>query len=120
MDNSNYYVELASIEKLNSLLKTKKKVDDLVEQLGASLSWLIHYSEKHNIPLPEKNKILSLISHTLDISENIPSIKRSMDADQPKGNKDNNYRRGNSTCLWVLSNLRLVPSPVNFRLMKYS
>ena len=71
MDRSNYYIELASIDKLNSLLKTKKKVDELVEQLGTNLSWLIHYSEKHDIPLPEKDKILCMISKTLAISDSI-------------------------------------------------
>ena len=106
MDRSNYYIELASINKLNSLLKTKKKVDELVEQLGTSLSWLIHYSEKHDIPLPEKDKILCMISKTLAISDSI-----SINLEFTGGSTNRNFTSTKSTAEWT--------EPQNNNIIKY-
>lgn len=67
-----YPAKLQLFQELKDALKIKKINDELLEQLASSLRYLIHYSEKHNIPLPEKDKLISLIDHIFEISQKYP------------------------------------------------
>ena len=65
------HMKLAIIRELQEALQLKRINEQLLEQLGASLRWLIHYSKKYNIPLPENEKIGVLIDRTLEITNKI-------------------------------------------------
>lgn len=92
LDNSDKYIEQAAIEKLRYALQVQKKSKELVEHLNDSLLWTLHYCKKHNIPLPNMEKIRNIIDKTIELElETSP--------DQPQSNRENNYRGGNSTNL---------------------
>ena len=64
---------MAAIEELKEALKIKQVNDELLEYLSSSLSWLIHYSNKYQISLPEKEKISLILERILDINKGLPS-----------------------------------------------
>lgn len=70
MASSEDYV---AVEKLRYALKVKQVNDELLEQLASSLRWLLHYSEKNGIPLPEKDKIIALIDRAIEIESRLPT-----------------------------------------------
>lgn len=72
MVSENEYAELAAIEKLRYAVRIKQSNEQLLEHFASSLWWLIHYSEKHNIPLPEKDKIIQAVERAMKLAENIP------------------------------------------------
>ena len=81
-------IESAAVEKLQYALKVKQVNDDLLEQLASSLRWLVHYSEKYGIVLPEKDKIVLLITRAIEIEGRLPPVN-----EQP----NRNTREGNTT-----------------------
>jgi hypothetical protein len=44
----------------------------LLEYLGASLRWILHYAKKYNIPLPEQDKINEILQRTMSIADKLP------------------------------------------------
>lgn len=101
MDKSDRYTEAAAIEKLRYALTVQRVNEELIEQLGSSIRWLLHYAKKYNIPLPEQDKIQLLIDRTLEITNKIPDESYHSDKD------DDDSRRVNRTILGVLFNQRV-------------
>lgn len=93
MASEDSYVELAAVEKLKYALKVKQLNQELTEQLASSLRWLLHYSAKHNIPLPEQDKIIDLIDKAVEIESRLATNRNSTTG--------NNNGRFNSTKLWL-------------------
>lgn len=52
MDKEDYTM-MASFQELNDAMRIKRTNDELLEYLVSSLRWLIHYSKKNRIPLPD-------------------------------------------------------------------
>lgn len=74
--NSIDYMKLAAFKELEEALKVKKINDELCEYLASSLRWLLYYEEKHNIKLPEKEKIAEILSSILDVNNKLPPSYR--------------------------------------------
>ena len=56
MDSTDY-IKLAAFQEWKDALQVKRVNDELLEYLSSSsLRWLLHYSHKYQIPLPEKIK----------------------------------------------------------------
>ena len=68
-------MKMAALEELKDALKTKQVNDELLEYLSSSIRWILHYSNKHNIPLPEKGKILDVLDRVMVISKGVPPPK---------------------------------------------
>lgn len=66
------YMKMAALQELQNALRAKKINDELCEYLLSSLRWLIHYSKKNNIPLPEMDKVDEIINRTMEIAERLP------------------------------------------------
>ena len=56
MDNTDH-VMTAAYQELKDAMQFKRVNEELLEYLSSSIRWLLHYSKKNNIPLPEKDKI---------------------------------------------------------------
>ena len=59
--DSNYHLKLQLANELREAIIVKNVNEELLEQLSSSLMWLIRYSEKYHVALPESDKIVSLI-----------------------------------------------------------
>ena len=56
--NSIDYMKLAAFQELKEALETKRMNDELLEYLASSLRYILRYSQKYNIPIPEQTKFL--------------------------------------------------------------
>jgi hypothetical protein len=90
--NSTDAMKIAAFQELKDALTVKKVNDELLEFLASSLRWLLHYGERHNMPIPEKDKIIELMDRAMEIAKKLPSQYISDDFLQRDKNKDN--RRG--------------------------
>jgi hypothetical protein len=90
--DSNDHVKLAAFQELQDALKIKRVNDELLEFLTSSLRWLMHYSQKNNLPLPEKDRIVDILDRVMAISGKLPpsptrnqhDFKHSEDSTEPK------------------------------------
>jgi len=99
LDNSEKYIEQGAIEKLQDAIYIQKANKELAEHLNDSLLWVLHYCKKHNIQLPNLEKIRNIIDKSIQ-------LERKISHDQPTGNSDNNNLRGNSTKNSSIKNLK--------------
>jgi hypothetical protein len=70
---SNHFIELQALEELRQLMKLRQTNEELLEYFASSLWWLIHYSEKHDIPLPEREKIIQAVERVMNIAKSMPT-----------------------------------------------
>ncbi len=91
-----YNLKIQEIEELKKAVKVKRLNEDLLEHLTATVSWLVRTCEKNGLSIPNKQVISRSIDRAYEYLDKIPY------ADQPTGNRDNNYRGGNSTCFRAL------------------
>jgi|GEM_PF-5116718 len=96
MVSGNDYLERAAVEKLRYALQVKKINEELLEYFASSLRWLIHYSEKNGIPLPEKDKIILAIDRVMIIVAQLPTNGNSTTV-------HNNGRINNTTIVVVFA-----------------
>ena len=71
MDSTDYNT-LAGFHELKDPLQVKRVNDELLEYLFSSLRWLLHYSHKYQIPLPEKDKILETLENIMNVEKKLP------------------------------------------------
>jgi hypothetical protein len=62
------------MEELRGALKLKEINEELLDQLASGLRWLLHYSSRYNIPLPEKDKISDLIDRSMAIADKMEPL----------------------------------------------
>ena len=48
--------------------------DELLEYLSSSLKWLLHYSNKYHVPLPEKDMIIRMLENIMDVDKSFHPI----------------------------------------------
>lgn len=48
------YMKMAAFEELKEAVKIKRVNDELLEYLASSLRYILHYSKKYDIPIPER------------------------------------------------------------------
>ena len=61
MDNSDSYIEIGATEKLRYAVEAKRINDELMEHLANSLTWVLHYCTKNDLPLPNREKIDQIV-----------------------------------------------------------
>jgi len=74
LDKSDYYLEMASWEKLKYTTELHKLNLEMGEHLCSSLEWIIHYCQKHDILIPNMNRIQEIISKIHVIEESKPYL----------------------------------------------
>ncbi len=72
-DRTLHHIKRATMEELREAMKLKEVNEEFFDQLASSLRWLLHYSAKYSIQLPEKDKISDLIDRTMTIADKLPS-----------------------------------------------
>ena len=77
--DSNEHVKLAAFQELQDALKIKRVNDELLEFLTSSLRWLMHYSKKNNLPLPEKDRIVDILDRVMIIAAKLPPTRNQHD-----------------------------------------
>lgn len=98
MDKSDYYIEMASFEKLKYATELHKLNLEMGEHLSSSLQWIIHYCKKYDIPLPDLDRIQGIIAKVHEIEDSEPSLgftNRHLTG-------RNTNREANRTCIKVL------------------
>lgn len=104
MDNSDELIEVSAVEKLRYAVEMKKINDELMEHLATSLTWVLHYCYKNNLPLPNQDKINRIVNRALSLVDQIPQSTENL---QKKNQSQNgqNLKTGcgtlmghNSTC----------------------
>jgi hypothetical protein len=65
--------DFLDVERLRNTMMVKRVNDELLEHLTSSLRWIIHYCKKHDIPLPEQDKIIDLCNKAIEIEKKLPS-----------------------------------------------
>lgn len=78
MELDDYHIKMQEIQELREAVKLKRINEELLEQLASSLRWLLHHSQKYNIPLPETDKIIALLERTMEITDKLPDYHSQM------------------------------------------
>lgn len=65
------HIKMAAFRELQEAIRVKRVNDELLEFLGASLHWILHYANKYNIPLPEQDKINEILQPTMSIADKL-------------------------------------------------
>lgn len=68
------YDDFLDMERLRNTMKVKRVNHELLEYLESSLRWVVHYCRKHNMPLPEDEKIIDLCNRAIDIERKLPKV----------------------------------------------
>ena len=82
-------MKLAAFQELQDALKIKRTNDELLEFLTSSLRWLLHYSRKNSLPLPETDRMIDILDRVMAISNKPPptqnqhDFKHSEDSTEP-------------------------------------
>ena len=84
----------------NATVMTKLN-QQLYDNLTHCISLVLKYAKDHNIVLQNNDNLFKSMDESKRIMDRISQFH-----DQPTGNTDNNYRRGNSTLKQVLSGYR--------------
>ena len=71
MDNDDH-VMTAAYQELRYAMQFKRVNEELLEYLSSSIRQLLHYSKKHNIALPERDKIEEIVSRAMAIADKLP------------------------------------------------
>jgi hypothetical protein len=72
LNSSIDHMKMAAFQELKQALETKKVNDELLESLASNLRWILHYCKKHNIPIPERDKIIELMDKVIEIEDKLP------------------------------------------------
>lgn len=62
---------LAAYHELKDAIKIKRVNDELLEYLVSSLQWLVRYSKKNHLPLPDIDKIEETINRAINTVEKL-------------------------------------------------
>jgi hypothetical protein len=72
MADSADHIKMAAFRELQEAIRFKRVNDELLEYLTGSLRWILHYVKRHNIPLPEQDKINEVLERTFSIADKLP------------------------------------------------
>ena len=85
-----HHDDFLDMERLRNTLKVKRVNDELLEYLASSLRWVIHYCRKHDIPLPEEEKIIDLCNKAIEIERKLPKLSDgTLQVDKTRRSDDN-------------------------------
>lgn len=88
--NSYHHIKMAAFQELQEALQIRNVNDELLEYLASSLNWLLHYSSKYNINLPEEDRIYEVVERAMAIASKLPSNIPITDESLQAHNNDNN------------------------------
>ena len=83
-----------SIKKYDNAICVKKLNENLYEHLTGSLYFILKYSEKHNIPLPNKDKLFDMVKKSDFIVEQFQ--ERLTNLSNPSGHDTTQEKTGHS------------------------
>lgn len=66
------HIKAATIQELQNAVKIRRVNMELLEFLVSSLRWILHYCQKHDMEMPEKDKITELINRAIEIDNKTP------------------------------------------------
>jgi len=66
------HVMMAAYQELQYAMQFKRANEELLEYLSSSIRWLLRYSKKNNIPLPEEDKLHEIVDRTMAIADKLP------------------------------------------------
>lgn len=66
------HIKTAAIHELHDAVKIRHVNMELLQYLTSSLRWIMRYSQKYNIEIPEKDKIMALIDRAIEIDNKTP------------------------------------------------
>jgi hypothetical protein len=69
--NKEDYTMMAAFQELRDAIKIKRVNDELLEYLVSSLQWLVNYSKKNYIPLPDVEKIQETTDRAINTAEKL-------------------------------------------------
>jgi hypothetical protein len=69
--SSLYYVKMAAWQELQEARHMARVNDELLEYLVSSFRWLLHYSKKNQIPIPEVDKITDILGRIRSINSKL-------------------------------------------------
>jgi hypothetical protein len=62
---------MAAFQELKDAIRMRRVNDELLEYLVSSLRWLIHYSKKNRIQLPDMDKMQETIDRAINTAEKL-------------------------------------------------
>jgi hypothetical protein len=71
--NSTGPVKIAEDQELQDGLRIKEVNDELFDHLIGALRWILHYVKRHNMSMPEQDKLIRLIERAEEIEDKLPS-----------------------------------------------
>lgn len=66
------HIMTAAYHELKYAMQFKRVNEELLEYLSSSIRWLLHYSKKNNIPLPERDRIEGIVDKAMAIADKLP------------------------------------------------
>lgn len=66
------HIKMAMLQELQEAVRIRRINMELLQSLESSLRWLLRYCQIHDIEIPEKDKILSLIDKAIEIDNKSP------------------------------------------------
>lgn len=78
---------MGAVEKLRYVIEMKRINDELMEHLSTSLTWVLHYCAKNNLPLPDREKIDQIVDNAIKLTNrNFTSRKSTSGLTEPQNN----------------------------------
>ena len=65
-------MKIAAFQELQDALRINQVNEELFEHLHAALRWILCYVKKHNMPMPEQDKLLTLLDRAEEIEDKLP------------------------------------------------
>jgi hypothetical protein len=68
------HIKSATIQELQDAVRIRCVNMELLEYLTSSLRWILRNCQKHNMEIPEKDKIMLLIDRAIEIDNKTPMV----------------------------------------------
>jgi hypothetical protein len=70
--DSTEHMKIAAFQELQHAIRIRRVNLELLEHLCSSIRWLLHYSRKNNVNLPDVDKMEDLLHKAEEIDEKTP------------------------------------------------
>jgi hypothetical protein len=68
------HIKSATIQELQDAVRIRRVNMELLEYLTSSLRWILRYCQKHNMEIPEKDRIMEIIDRATEIDNKTPIV----------------------------------------------
>ena len=87
------------LEEWKRVRRMKRLVQDLYDQVGGTLFFMLEYAKKHDIPLPNRDGLFQMADRIHRQMDEIESSRRISDEDLQSNIEDENRRRLDRTLM---------------------